>query len=81
MLLLLDKQACYDVREASAFWAKMSVLDKECEWLSTHPSNETRQLVLDSLMPSAIRLRDDCKVRPVCCNIPNKFYSLLVLST
>jgi hypothetical protein len=43
----------------------MSVMDAEFEWLSTHPSNETRQLVLDTLMPTAIQLREKCKVRPV----------------
>lgn len=59
--LQLTAKACYDVREASVFWAKMSSLDLEFEWLSTHPSSETRQFVLESLMPTAIQLREKCK--------------------
>jgi len=47
------------------FWAKMSATDSPPEWLSTHPSSETRQLILDTLMPTAILLRDQCKVRPI----------------
>lgn len=59
--LQLTAKACYDVREASVFWAKMSATDSPLEWLSTHPSSETRQLILDTLMPTAIQLRDQCK--------------------
>lgn len=59
--LQLTAKACYDVREASVFWAKMSATDSPLEWLSTHPSSETRQLILDALMPTAIQLRDQCK--------------------
>jgi Zn-dependent protease with chaperone function len=59
--LQLTAKACYDVREASVFWAKMSTSDPTLEWLSTHPSSETRQLILDALMPRAIQLRDQCK--------------------
>jgi hypothetical protein len=64
-------QACYDVREASVFWAKMSSSDPELEWLSTHPSSETRQFVLESLMPTAIQLREKCKVRHIHGRILN----------
>ena len=42
----------------------MSATDSPPEGLSTHPSSETRQLILDILMPTAIQLRDQCKVRP-----------------
>ncbi|PSN34269.1 hypothetical protein C0J52_18769 [Blattella germanica] len=62
--LQLTAKACYDVREASAFWAKMSVYeDDQVEWLSTHPNSEKRHEVLDELMPTAIKLRNDCKLR------------------
>jgi hypothetical protein len=67
----LKLQACYDVREASVFWAKMSSSDSEFEWLSTHPSSETRQFVLESLMPVAIQLREKCKVRHIYGRILN----------
>ncbi|XP_069694884.1 metalloendopeptidase OMA1, mitochondrial isoform X3 [Periplaneta americana] len=59
--LQLTAKACYDVREASAFWGKMKSNDSHIEWLSTHPSNETRQMVLDALMPVAIQLREKCQ--------------------
>lgn len=65
-------QACYDVREASAFWGRMSVMDKlreekgekgeEPAWLSTHPSHNERQEMLNSQMTEALILRDACKV-------------------
>lgn len=67
-------QACYDVREASVFWAKMSSLDSEFEWLSTHPNSETRQFVLESLMPTAIQLREKCKVRHTYGRILNAYF-------
>ncbi|XP_045115631.1 metalloendopeptidase OMA1, mitochondrial-like isoform X2 [Portunus trituberculatus] len=69
--LRLAAKACYDVREFSAFWGKMAVLEKvkkmngqETEvpfWLSTHPSNEDRQKEMDKQMPEAIDLRQFCK--------------------
>lgn len=65
-------QACYDVREFSAFWGKMAVLEKVKEkndrekevpfWLSTHPSNEDRQKEMEEQMPEALDLRRSCMV-------------------
>ncbi|CAL1298070.1 unnamed protein product [Larinioides sclopetarius] len=54
--LQLAARACFDVRESSAFWNKMAFLTKtfgngpEIEFLSTHPSHETRSEYLDSIM-------------------------------
>ena len=50
-------QACFDVREAPVFWTLMSVknqMDDEApknEWLSTHPSHESRAETLNELLP------------------------------
>ncbi|XP_066995910.2 metalloendopeptidase OMA1, mitochondrial [Anabrus simplex] len=73
MGLLLAAKACVDVREASAFWSKMKILSEEnheenLEWLSTHPSYDTRQQFLDSLMASAIEIRECSK----CPRLPLK---------
>ena len=32
------------------------------KWLSTHPTNEERQILLDRIMPHAIKLREICQV-------------------
>ncbi|CAH0391455.1 unnamed protein product [Bemisia tabaci] len=63
--LMLAAKACFDVREASAFWAQMQMHDKSLpgapkieEWMSTHPSHENRRAILDSKMDEAIRVRD-----------------------
>ena len=62
-------QACFDVREASAFWSKMSV-KKEVEgggadavqWLSTHPADEARRDSIDRRLPQLERVRALCQV-------------------
>ncbi|XP_069184319.1 metalloendopeptidase OMA1, mitochondrial isoform X2 [Procambarus clarkii] len=69
--LQLAAKACYDVREASAFWGRMSVMDKlrkergetgvNHAWLSTHPSHNNRQEMIDSQMSEAIILRHACQ--------------------
>uniref|UniRef100_A0A0P4WN92 Metalloendopeptidase OMA1, mitochondrial n=2 Tax=Scylla olivacea TaxID=85551 RepID=A0A0P4WN92_SCYOL len=76
--LRLAAKACYDVREFSAFWGKMAVLDKIIEknseekeppfWLSTHPSSEDRRKELEKQMPEVLDLRRFCK----CPNLPVK---------
>lgn len=58
-------QACFDVREASAFWGAMDIGTQQDEpptWLSTHPSHADRQELLDKHMDEAIAFRDICKV-------------------
>jgi len=65
--LQLFKQACYDIRQAPTLWKKMRLAeesdpDDEIEWLSTHPSHETREASLRSLIPQALKLRSLCDV-------------------
>lgn len=58
--LQLAARACYDVREAPIFWAKMNVVtdtNMNIEWLSTHPSHESRQTELQQLLPEALKTR------------------------
>lgn len=57
--LKLLAMACYDPREAPDLWRRMSKLNEgkqPPEWMSTHPSNESRIQHLESLMPEAIDL-------------------------
>lgn len=59
--LKLAAKACYDVREAPVFWAKMKLVNESpvpVEWLSTHPSHERRQFELRELVPIALKVRD-----------------------
>lgn len=64
--LFMAAKACIDVREAPAFWGKMKVrsmdplLDKETEFVSTHPCHETRQQTLMEMLESAIKFRSEC---------------------
>ncbi|XP_075527776.1 metalloendopeptidase OMA1, mitochondrial-like [Dermacentor variabilis] len=61
--LQLAAKACFDVREASAFWTKMSLMGNaldDVEFISTHPSHEHRSEYLDNLMNNAIELRRQC---------------------
>ncbi|GFU08980.1 metalloendopeptidase OMA1, mitochondrial [Trichonephila clavipes] len=58
--LQLAAKACFDVRESSAFWSKMAYLSKkfgsgpEVEFLSTHPSHESRSEYLNNIMDDAL---------------------------
>lgn len=78
--LELAAKACFDVRETSAFWHKMSIIEStegvnfssddiqipvKTEFLSTHPSHETRYNYLDSIMDDAIRRRIECRCPPL----------------
>jgi predicted Zn-dependent protease len=51
-------RAGYDPHEATEFWRRMSSGggDAPPEWLSTHPSDESRIQQLESLMPEAVEL-------------------------
>ena len=58
-------QACYDVRNSSLMWGMMELADQFAsekvpppEFLSTHPSNETRVRTLDALIPKVRRYVD-----------------------
>ena len=67
--LELSSKACFDVREAPAFWGKMKIIedmiseDEEefsSEFLSTHPSHANRQNQLSDLLPNALERRSAC---------------------
>ncbi|XP_017461783.1 PREDICTED: metalloendopeptidase OMA1, mitochondrial-like, partial [Rhagoletis zephyria] len=67
--LMLAAKACFDVREASAFWHKMAIisgadpvhqLQSSVEFLATHPSHEKRSEHLDGLLAEALKCRDGC---------------------
>ena len=67
--LELSSKACFDVREAPAFWGKMQIiLEQDAgengselpEFLSTHPSHINRQKQLSDLLPKALDTRSTC---------------------
>ncbi|KAG0725457.1 Metalloendopeptidase OMA1, mitochondrial [Chionoecetes opilio] len=80
--LRLAAKACYDVREFSALWGKMDVLEKIMDkngqgaevpaWLSTHPTNEDRQRELEGQMAEALDLRTSCKCPPLTPRDPRE---------
>ncbi|EXF75425.1 peptidase family M48 [Colletotrichum fioriniae PJ7] len=67
--LMLMAEACYDPREAIAFWQRMDMAAKQGqaeeipEFMSTHPSNEHRIEDYRKWMPKAIEKYEasDCK--------------------
>lgn len=67
--LHLAAKACFDIRQSSVFWHKMSALqdqdDTDLEWLSTHPIHESRADFLDKIIPEAIELRSTHKCPPL----------------
>ncbi|RWS07530.1 metalloendopeptidase OMA1-like protein [Dinothrombium tinctorium] len=71
--LQIAAKACFDIREAVVFWRKMSLKDKveieamfgttetpNIEFLSSHPSHETRAENIESLLPVFLQLREKC---------------------
>lgn len=73
----LASKACFDVREAPVFWGKMEVVAnlkddmQPPEFLSTHPSHNSRQEYLASLLPGALRTRSTCGCPKLGPNDPN----------
>ncbi|XP_045157835.2 metalloendopeptidase OMA1, mitochondrial-like [Mercenaria mercenaria] len=65
--LHLIAKACYDVREGSVLWYRMSIADditgegRIPEWLSTHPTHGNRVKHIDHLIPKAVEERESCK--------------------
>lgn len=61
--LLLMARACFNPREAPEFWKRMAVAQKSSnkpiEFMSTHPSDETRISNLNSWMPNAVKLYEE----------------------
>jgi len=75
--LQLAAKACFDVRAASAFWAKMDALeecedDEKIDWLSTHPSHKARQKSLEDLLHHANTLRNICECPDLPADDPRK---------
>jgi len=65
--LILAAKACFDVREAPAFWELLELLDddplsneEDLEFLATHPVHKTRYEKLSDLLTSALVLRQFC---------------------
>lgn len=61
----LAAKACYDVREGSVFWRKMAMNSdltgqKSQQFASTHPSNETRVAIIESVMSKVLDIRNQC---------------------
>lgn len=56
--LILMARAGYDPREAPRFWSRMAALgsSETPEFLSTHPSDETRIASLEARMPEALAI-------------------------
>lgn len=65
--LLLAARACYDIRHVPMFWNRMQnhaefgVKTGKTDWLSTHPTNESRVKWLESVLPDALALRREFK--------------------
>ena len=67
--LELSSKACFDIREAPAFWAKMKLIEDLAqeedqvelpEFLSTHPSHTSRHEFLIEILPKALERRSTC---------------------
>lgn len=63
--LLIAADAGYDPRSATGFWRKMAAKGgaKPPEFLSTHPSDQTRAERLQQLMPQALKVYEASKAR------------------
>lgn len=72
--LTLLTQACYDSREASAFWQILESTEEQSRvlkgdalegtvsrWLSTHPSHKERYQLMDHCIPGALKWREKLK--------------------
>lgn len=78
--LRIASKACLDVREAVAFWQNMTLNEKinlkettgdvnvpdHIDYLMTHPKHEKRAEYLNSLIPEAIKYRNECN----CWRLP-----------
>ncbi|KAI1081196.1 hypothetical protein F5B20DRAFT_537226 [Whalleya microplaca] len=64
--LMMMAEACYDPRQALAFWKRMERIhqeDEPPEWMSTHPSNYSRIQKIGEWMPLALEKmqESDCQ--------------------
>lgn len=64
--LLLMAEAGYDPREGPKLWQRMQQLggQQPPEWMSTHPSHETRIKDMEAWMPEALKRYDAAKANP-----------------
>jgi len=69
--LQLAAKACYDVREAYAYWADMSTRELTQgampipDFISSHPNHSTRAQRLDLYVPEAMEIRKKCDCPPL----------------
>ncbi|OQV16322.1 Metalloendopeptidase OMA1, mitochondrial [Hypsibius exemplaris] len=71
--LRLSAKACFDVRESVSFWQRMNIVShfegdvaaQVPEFLSTHPTHETRAQKLEESVPKALELRKECNCPPL----------------
>ncbi|NPA30225.1 MAG: M48 family metallopeptidase [Epsilonproteobacteria bacterium] len=66
--LMIMARACYDPRQAIAFWEKFAKQGKEPPvYFSTHPSSKQRIAQLQKLMPEALKIYHEhhCDQQPV----------------
>ena len=61
MGLIFSARACFDPREAPKLWERMGKISKGApkEFMSTHPSHETRIRQFQEWMPEALRIRKE----------------------
>lgn len=84
--LKLASKACFDVREAPVFWAKMQVVSEmssdfeQPEFLSTHPSHETREKHLAALVPDALQMRSSCGCYKLPSSDPSQHLQSFILA-
>lgn len=66
MGLIFLARACFDPREAPRLWERMTEnsMGHPQEFMSTHPSHETRIRQLNNWMPEALRIREEsCEIK------------------
>ena len=91
--LKLASKACFDIRHAPLYWAKMDGMEQESEkegeniqipeFLSTHPSHENRGKNLANLLPKFLDFRTSCGCEklPQCDITQQMLKELFDLST
>ncbi|MEO8602913.1 MAG: M48 family metallopeptidase [bacterium] len=67
MGLIFAARACFDPREAPKLWERMAAAGgsgQPAEFMSTHPSHETRIRQFDEWMPEALEIYAQCGSQP-----------------
>ncbi|OIW23688.1 hypothetical protein CONLIGDRAFT_657827 [Coniochaeta ligniaria NRRL 30616] len=74
--LMMMAEACYDPRQAVGFWKRMDKAQQGAppEWMSTHPSNQTRIEKIQEWLPKAIEKREssDCRTTTAFADLFNR---------